>query len=170
MHPISFASRFSRVERKRIDLERPSAVENYNKCMGGTDRMDQNIGYYRIGVRKNKWWWSIFTWLIDVPVQNAWLLQRKAGMKSISQFQFRRNIAQHCCHAVALSVANNRPHKRARLPEEDRYDERDHMPVPGTRRRCANPTCNSRTRVKCEKCDVGLCVDKICFKSFHYTL
>lgn len=138
--------------------------------MGGTDRMDQNIGYYRIGFRKNKWWWSIFTWLIDVSIQNAWLLQRKAGLKSVTQFQFRRNIAQHYCHAVALSVANIRPHKRARLPEEDRYDRKDHMPIAGTKRRCANPECNRRSRVKCEKCDVGLCVDTNCFKSFHYTI
>lgn len=105
MHPISFASRFSRVDRKRINVERPSVVENYNKFMGGTDRMNQNIGYYRIGMRKRKWWWSIFTWLIDVSIQNAWLLQRKAGMKSMTQFQFRRNIAQHYCHAVAYLLS-----------------------------------------------------------------
>lgn len=46
--PVGKATRYSRIERKRIQLDRPFSVENYNKFMGGTDRMDQNIGYYRI--------------------------------------------------------------------------------------------------------------------------
>lgn len=55
MQPISICTRFSRVERTRIEDDRPNAVAMYNKNMGGTDRMEQNIGYNRIGMRKEKW-------------------------------------------------------------------------------------------------------------------
>lgn len=167
--PISTATRFSREERKRIQLERPNAVACYNKYMGGTDRMDQNISYHRIGIRKKKWWWAIFTWLLDVSVQNAWLLQRRSGI-NVTQLQFRRNIAQHYCNSVALASVVNRAMKRARLPEEDRFDGRDHVPVKSQRRHCAYDYCNSQVRIKCQKCDVALCVDKDCYRKYHYTV
>ena len=32
----------------------PHAIEVYIKYMGGTDRMDENINYYRIGIRGKK--------------------------------------------------------------------------------------------------------------------
>jgi len=49
--PISRAAkRFSRKEMKKIVGQRPSTVEQYNKCIGGTDWMVQNVGYYRIGI------------------------------------------------------------------------------------------------------------------------
>ena len=44
--------------------------------MGGTDRQDQNVNKHRIAIRGKKWYWCMFTWLIDVTVQNAWLLPR----------------------------------------------------------------------------------------------
>lgn len=61
--------------------------------MGGTDRMDENLSLYRIGIRGKKWWWSIFTWLIDVTIHNSWLTYKKAG-HDMRQLQFRREIAQ----------------------------------------------------------------------------
>jgi len=39
--------------------------------MGGTDRMDENIAMYRIGIRGKKWWWPLFTWLLDAAIHNA---------------------------------------------------------------------------------------------------
>lgn len=47
--PISKATRFNREVRQRVQLDRPYSVEKYNKHMGGTDRMDQNISNYRCG-------------------------------------------------------------------------------------------------------------------------
>lgn len=41
--------------------------------------MDENTAMYRVGIRGKKWWWVLFTWLIDVSVHNAWVLTRKAG-------------------------------------------------------------------------------------------
>ena len=69
--PVSKVGCWSKEKMKHIDVPIPKAVSNYNRNMGGTDQMDQNINAYRIGIRGKKWWWSIFTWTIDVSVQNA---------------------------------------------------------------------------------------------------
>lgn len=34
--------------------------------MGGTDQMDQNIGYYRIAINGKKWYWPLVTWMFEL--------------------------------------------------------------------------------------------------------
>lgn len=70
--------------------------QGYNRGMGGTDLMDQNISRHRIAVKGKKWWWAIFTWMVDMAMQNAWILQCKnAGCHATTLLEFRRNVAQH---------------------------------------------------------------------------
>lgn len=56
-----------------ISVPRPAIFTEYNRNMGGTDLMHQNINTYRIGIRGKKWWWSNFTYMIDAAVCNAWV-------------------------------------------------------------------------------------------------
>lgn len=93
VEPMSSADRYSRAQKKRIKVPRPTAVTQYNCFMGGTDQMDANVGAYRIAIRGKKWWWPIFTWLCDVAISNGWALIRSTG-SNITQLEFRRQIAQ----------------------------------------------------------------------------
>ena len=52
LHPVGTSKRYSRSEKKMLDIPEPSLVKYYNKNMGGVDRMDQNIAYYRIQLEK----------------------------------------------------------------------------------------------------------------------
>ena len=54
----------------------PYAAHKYDKVMGGTDRQDQNVKRLRTSIRSRKWWWALFTWGLDVTVQNAWLIYK----------------------------------------------------------------------------------------------
>ena len=166
--PVSKVGRWSKEKMKHIDLPIPKAVSNYNRNMGGTDQMDQNINAYRIGIRGKKWWWSIFTWTIDVSVQNAWILARGAGC-SIDQLEFRRGIALSYLKRFQV-LPLTRGMKSSHIPGADdaRYHNIGHMPKPtdqNKRRKCAAESCKSQTRVECSKCDVGLCID--CFIDYH---
>ena len=44
--------------------------------MGFVDRMDQNVAKYRIGIRTKKWWWDLFAWMVNVALQNTWILDQ----------------------------------------------------------------------------------------------
>ncbi|XP_039956608.1 piggyBac transposable element-derived protein 3-like isoform X2 [Bactrocera tryoni] len=76
-NPKSMAQRYSKQSKSRINVPRPCAITEYNKYMCGVDRFDQNLDQYRIAYRGKKWWSSIFTWLIDASIQNAWQLHRR---------------------------------------------------------------------------------------------
>ena len=92
--PIKKVQRWSRIEKKKIDVDRLHIVDPYCKAMGGTDRQDQHDNNYRSGIRGKKWWFPLFTWLVDVSIQNARLLGCEANCKDCDNLlTFSRSIA-----------------------------------------------------------------------------
>lgn len=169
--PVKKVSRYSRQQKKIISVPQPSLISNYNKFMGGTDLMDQNVACYRIGLRSKKWYWSLFSWLLDVTMVNSWVLMRKTG-NNISQLEFRRIIV-----TTYLEKYKNPPlgagrpstsrlsNISVRVPDDIRLDNIGHLVGPCNRRRCCAVTCKSTVRTECIKCQVGLCIN--CFIEFH---
>ena len=40
--------------------------------MGEIDKLDENIAKLHMATKMKKWWWPIFSWLLNVSVNNAW--------------------------------------------------------------------------------------------------
>ena len=74
IHPELSNVNWCRLENKKIEVGIPKMIKMYNENMGGVDLMNQNVIRYRVGIKGNKWWWSLYTWLLDVTVHNAWQL------------------------------------------------------------------------------------------------
>lgn len=165
------AKRYSKLQKKHIEIQRPHMIAMYNKYMGGTDRMDQDIARYRIGVRGKKWYWPMLTWLIDAAVHNAWTLYKSSGRK-ISNFKFRRMLATTYLQRYGVLPKRRGPQSQKQqsngFNNEIRFDGLLHL-VEFTpekrRRRCGYEKCNSSVRTQCKKCNCGLCIG--CFVPFH---
>lgn len=81
--------------KKRVSIDQPYVITMYNANMGGVDRMDQNVSTYRISIRSKKWWWPLFAYLLNVAMQNSWLVYRLtegAKRQPLDQLDFRRDI------------------------------------------------------------------------------
>lgn len=97
--------------------------------------MDQQISRYRISIRRKKWWWSIFTWLLDAAIVNAWCISNKCKhLTQLTQLEFRRQIAQ--TYLIRYGVASKGAGRPAaaqssstfnRVSENLRYDRTDHF-------------------------------------------
>ena len=134
--PLSNVQRFSQAEKKIVTVPRPLVVGEYNKYMGGTDRMDENIAMYRIGIRGKKWWWPLFTWLLDAAIHNAWIIARSTG-SDLPQLEFRRQIAQTYLvrygvppKAVGHPATAAQSSTGSRVSDELRYDGIGHLVYP----------------------------------------
>ena len=132
---------------------------------------------------------TIYWHSIDLTMGNAWLLYEHENKRlnrrsqSMSQFQFKRNVAE------AWMTQNADPNSRrrrsnpgsgnhtrrarvSRVPTSTRYDGKHHMPDAKSgekeRQRCA--LCNALTNVYCVKCEAHLCMffNRNCFRPFHY--
>lgn len=165
--PMTSAKRYSKLDRKYIEVDRPYMIAMYNQYMGGTDRMDQDIARNRIGIRGKKWYWPLLTWLIDAAIHNAWTLYKNSGRK-MTNFKFKRILARTYMQRYGtLPKKKGRPCNQE-LPNELRFDGLNHLVefTPNKiRRRCAMEKCKSSIRTQCKKCDCGLCID--CFVSYH---
>ena len=165
--PYGQCERYSRLEHARVKVQIPKPVKLYNGSMGGTDRMDQNVSTYRINVRGKKWYYPIFSWTIDVAVQNAWLIHRKSG-GIMSLLQFRRTIT-----VGYLTKFGQKPKAAGRPSTQEnsigsvvRFDQTGHFVGQNVKKmRCRGLNCTSIIRTVCKRCNVALCIP--CFEGYH---
>ena len=171
--PMQSVKRFCHTEKKKVDIEQPNIIREYNKSMGGVDRMDQNIAAYMINLRSKKWWWPLFRFVIDVSVNNAFQLYRmkevQAGERKLDALGFRRSIVDAYFRLYRSNKSFEtlfRGSRRLHNPAENlRYDGLNHWLVKGSQRRCAMEGCKGTSKFFCEKCNVGLHPD--CYKIYH---
>ena len=172
IEPVAQAKRWSYNDKRFVEIDQPHVVSQYNKFMGGTDRMDQNLSQYRCSIRSKKWWWALFLFGLETSVQNAWILYRLCpsnDSKKMDLLQFRREICQTYFSKYSKrensSLAAGKSKKLSKRVSSDvRYDGKDHLIVVNPKQiRCAY--CGKKSTRKCNKYLVGL-HDK-CFEIFH---
>ncbi|XP_070203322.1 piggyBac transposable element-derived protein 2-like [Littorina saxatilis] len=176
VNPLQSASRWSKAEKKRVKISQPFLIKHYNKTMGGCDRMDQNIAKYRVSIRSKKWWWAIFSFCLDLCVQQTWHMYRATPASEyipMDLLAVRRAIADiylKRSHAAARLELPNHPVGRVakldrRVPPAIRCDGLDHLVEHiSKQRRCAQ--CGKKVKQICLKCNVPL-HRKYCFVAFH---
>lgn len=151
--------RWSRKDRKMVTVPQPKVVAMYNCHMGGVDLHDQFISNYRVNIRGKKWWWTIFTYLIDACLKNAWLIRREYGTKP-SLLEFRRNVV---IHYLTASLRKRSAPLTATLSVRKSGGD-THYPLSlEKQRRCR--VCHKSCRLFCQICSVPLHMH--CFESFH---
>ena len=175
VQPPGRATRWFLAERERKTIDVPGLIKTYNQNMGGVDRLDQNVATYRISIRSKKWWWSLFTFIIDAAVNNAWLLYRGSlahEQNPMDLLAFRREISRvyllrYTTPRLPSSVGGMTGPRRgieSQVPNEIRYDGKSHfMGTLDKRKRCRQ--CGKKAAKNCRKCTVPLHVK--CFELFH---
>lgn len=128
-----------------------------NRGMRGVDQMDQSISLYRVTMKgSEKWWWVIFTYLVDIAVSNAWRLhvvtKKKNKAECMDHLVFKRSIVRAY---LRHSIPSKNRQTSSIIVEVDRNDNGY------TPERITNPLrcviCHNRVRWRCQKCSSNLC-------------
>lgn len=172
IEPEVKVSRWSREAKQRVTIRQPQVVRTYNAYMGGVDHHDWLVGKYAIGVRGKKWYWPIFTRIIDMAMVNAWILYRNIhGKEACDLLSFRRAVTIFYLK-VQVHARNVRgrplmqPSSHASVVPDVRFDQQGHtIARRDKQRRCALEGCSSKPRTYCKKCSMTLCID--CFGIYH---
>ena len=87
--PVTEVQRWDRSKElaQKISVQAPNIVTSYNKNMGGVDKMDSLIAFYRIFFRNKKWYHRIFWHMVDMCICNAWLLYRRDREAALARRQ-----------------------------------------------------------------------------------
>lgn len=182
-YPLLSCSRWSKSERRRIDIGCPAVIKNYNEQMGGVDLIDRYLALYRITTKCNKWTVRAILHFLDFAACNGWVMNRhNMGVLNaptkISLFDFKLELAQQLLEEESSDEEEDSDvdDGRARpfdLPSvQFRRRKADHMPEvieSNNPKRCRFEGCNKKSKIICEKCNVILCLNKNnnCYKKFH---
>ena len=143
-------------------ITQPYLITMYNKGMGGVDVCDQMLSTYRPRLRSKKWWWNIFSHILNLSVVASFKFYQHVNPGSQATHKdFRREIA---CTLVKVQVHRKRQGgPTANVPKVVRYDNINHFLQQCTQGRCF--ICKKNTRLNCSKCEKKL--HKECSIKFH---
>lgn len=186
------AKRWSKKEKKYIQIKRPLIVHEYNVHMGGVDLCDMLLALYRISQRSVKYYMHIFYYCLGVSVANGWLFYRRhSEQKGIERkhqltlLKFKTQVANSLLHSGKSSaVKRGRPSlqedelkqgKRGRHPSvptpsaDIRKDRVGHFPHFADKQQRCHHCKTGYSSIQCSKCKVHLCLVKKrnCFADFH---
>eukprot|EP00745_Piridium_sociabile_P039652 TRINITY_DN74564_c0_g1_i2.p1 TRINITY_DN74564_c0_g1~~TRINITY_DN74564_c0_g1_i2.p1 ORF type:complete len:596 (+),score=111.91 TRINITY_DN74564_c0_g1_i2:65-1852(+) len=161
------------VEKARYS--RPLAVMEYSKNFNGVDKHDQLRSYYGSRLKFKKWWKYVLFFCLDTAAVNAYIIYKQtaaAPLKTHLEIQtdiFMGMIAGFCGRK-----------RMGRPPIRDLADRHKHTPskVQTARGKKECVLCRKEGRktpagkaiqstFQCAICQVGLCKDRGCFRTFH---
>lgn len=74
VEPVEKMKRYCKETKSKIDVDCPQIVKEYNKHMGGVDLADMLISLYKTPFKSRRWYIGIFVQILDICINNAWLL------------------------------------------------------------------------------------------------
>ena len=160
--PLGKAKRYSRKDKKRIDISQPYMIKMYNEGMGGVYLLDRLLGSYRPQLRSKKWWWNLFSNGLNIALIASWRIHCEVHEKSqqLSHLEFLRSITQVLLRLNDRLISKRGP--KASKPIETCMTD-DHLLVSTTQGRCAQ--CTKNTKYKCFRCDKRL--HQHCYAIYH---
>lgn len=189
---IGTVRRWSESQKVHVDIDCPEVVLDYNKYMGGVDKLDFIMSLYPMRTRTKKWPVRVISHFASFALSNSWLEYlrdaNKAGLlrkETLDMMAFQTDVA-NCL------LNSNKPQKKRGRPSNDnsrtvkkkvpnasplpvitvRYDGINHWPQQvnmANAQRCRREECTSKSRVRCRKCNIFLCLtsQNDCFYLFH---
>jgi hypothetical protein len=172
IEPLTSVSRREKGKAEKNKIEQPCLVNNYNRNMGGVDSHDWLLEKHTIKIRGKKWYWPIFTRIVDMAVVNTCVIYNMVNAEKKSIKEIRRHIAiDYLKKGKKGQKQIGRPSytisSRVKVIDTVRCDGVGH--IIGKRekqRRCQMQNCSpGKPPTFCMKCNVAICTK--CFPNYH---
>lgn len=171
------------------EIDKPTAIVDYNTYMGGVDKSDQLLSYYSFHHRTIKWWKRAAFHLLNVAYVNAYVIYKSTSSpgRKLTHECFLVEVAKGLLFQAGISEADlesleetisTRHRVESAVPDPFRLTGRhfiEQMPhcSSGRVRQCACTVCSNKkgrkkvsTTFRCKICKVPLC-NIPCFELYH---
>jgi hypothetical protein len=121
-------------------------------------------------------WLRLFIFFFNASLANSFNCYSQLVQNELSYLNYLVSVAKSLCSGAERTSLGRPPsakkHRLASPQSADRLDDGMHLPVKGTRRRCAYCSTKEvqiRSTIECFKCKLALCVtdEKNCFFEYH---
>lgn len=139
--PECEVKRWSKAEKKYVEVKQPKVINSYNKNMGGVDLADRMLSYCPSRARTKKWTVRSIMHFIDLAIVNSWLQMRdfKKG-KGVAA----RDIPQF--RTFKLKFGENLVHQNCQSKNDESTDSDEEVMVFEDGRKKPLPALVQRTR------------------------
>ena len=125
--PVDIECRSRHAPGGREVVQKPEAVVEYNKFMGGVDRGDQLLSYYGFPHRTVKWWRRAFFFLFDAAIVNSYIMYCTSQTgRRLSHEQFRITLAKQLLRSTLTQETAPHGPRHQPLQPLARLTERHH--------------------------------------------
>lgn len=114
---VDKAVRFDKISKEKISITRSQIVRDYNLYMGGVDKMNQMIAYYRIFIRSKKWTLRMLTHFIDFAIVKSHIEYKMDCEKSnipkrqvMDLLEFRMTLSDQLINSYILNRLQSELH------------------------------------------------------------
>ena len=118
--------------------------------------MDEHIAKLRVAIRMKKWWWPMFSWLLNVSVNNAWqtyhILAHSQELEPLDLLSFTRRLVLTYVNRNSASKGSKGVGglQRQVIPEI-RYDGLHHY-IASTKKQIRCMLCHKKKTVHKMRC------------------
>jgi len=150
------------------NMSRLDAIHDYNSFMHGNDILDAVLAKYSVYFRSQRWTMRLASWAIDTAVACGFINAKYIGIERTSD----------CLHADWISKLIDELLEKAGKDIQNGNGSGIvvHLPVhlgdKINRKMCVvcwkNEKKNRKTYYMCNKCQVGLCINKSCFAMYEH--
>jgi len=116
--------RWSKGERRYIDVDTPSIIRDYNEYMGGVDIADAKRSYYKIRIKQlRRWYLQVVFYLLDTAINNAHIIYHEAnqGRFPLTNYAFRAALIEALVkQAASKNIVSTRKRSKGTAEENTR--------------------------------------------------
>ena len=150
----------------KVEVPAPTMVKTYVERMGGVDLADQNKQRYSISatVVTRKWWFRLFTGLLDMALGNSWQLYKYTVVADLrlNHQDYLLAVADGMLAEAVASLATGHSMRSLVPPEHEVVCQRKVSRCVV----CSRPKDVRKTTWMCSFCQYAMCAEK-CFHHFH---
>jgi hypothetical protein len=126
---------------KGLRVNCPKAITDYNKFIHGVDRFNQRISSYTFDRKSKRNWLRLFFFFFNASLANSFICYNQLDQNELPYLNYLVSVAKSLCSGAERTnlerPASEKKHKLAASQSAGQLDRGMHLPVKGTRKRCA---------------------------------
>ncbi|KAF8778424.1 PiggyBac transposable element-derived protein like [Argiope bruennichi] len=110
---------------EKLSVQCPVVFVQYNRHMGGVDLADQCRKYFSVVRKSSKWWWYIFSFLLDTAVNNAFILMKATNSPPTKRIYHLYDFKLELIEELGKEGCRKRAHSDFNRTEEHSHKKRE---------------------------------------------